>query len=39
MLGLSIICEKCGSNNENMCKEEESIEMSRILGLINNMYE
>ena len=39
MLVLSIICDKCGSNDEKIFKEEESIEILKILGLINNMNE
>ena len=38
-LVLSIICDKCGSNDEKLFKEEESIEILKILGLINNMNE
>ena len=36
-LVLSIICDNCGSNDENIIKEEESIEVLKYLGLINNM--
>ena len=36
-LVLSIICSKSGSKDEMIFKEEESIEISKILGLINNM--
>ena len=36
---LSIICNKCGSKNEKIFKEEESIEISKILGLIANIEE
>ena len=38
-LVLSIICDKCSSEEENIFKEEESIEILKILGLINNMNE
>ena len=31
---LSIICNKCGSEDEKIFKEEESIEILKILGLI-----
>ena len=33
----SIICDKCGSMNEKLFKEEESTEISKILGLIENI--
>ena len=33
---LSTICNKDGSEDENKFKEEESIEILKILGLINN---
>ena len=40
ILVLSIICDKCGSINKKIFKEEEeSIEILKILGLINNMNE
>ena len=32
-----ITCDKCGSNDKKIIKEEESIETLKILGLINNM--
>ena len=35
-LVLSIICSECKNENENIFKEEDSIEILRILGLINN---
>ena len=38
-LSLSTICDKCSSNDEKIFKEEESIEILRILILINNMSE
>ena len=36
-LPLSRVCNKCGGENEKIFKAEESIEISKILGLINNM--
>ena len=36
-LVLSIICSKCKNEDEKVFKEEESIAMSKILGLINNI--
>ena len=38
-LVLSIVCDKCHSNDEKMFKEDESIEILNILNLINNMNE
>ena len=38
-LSLSTICDKCSSNDEKIFKEQESIEIVRILSLINNMSE
>ena len=35
-LFLSRIFNKCGNKDENLFKEEESIEILKILGLINN---
>ena len=35
----SIICSKCKNENEKIFKEEESIEMLKILGLINSIEE
>ena len=35
-LVLSIICSKCKNEDEKLFKEEESIEISKILGLIEN---
>ena len=32
-------CNKCGRKNEKIFKEEESIEILKILGLINNIEE
>ena len=34
---LSIICSKCKNEDEKIFKEEESIEISKIIGLINNI--
>ena len=34
---LSSICNKCGREDEKIFKEEESIEILKILGLINNI--
>ena len=34
---LSSICNKCGSEDEKIFKEEKSIEILKIFGLINNM--
>ena len=36
-LVLYIICDKCGSKDEEIFKEEKSIEMLKVLSLINNM--
>ena len=36
-LFLSNICDKCGSSDEKIFKEEESIEILKILGLIKNI--
>ena len=36
-LVLSIICRKCKNRNEKIFKEEKSIEILKILGLINNI--
>ena len=33
----SIICSKCKNEDEEIFKEEESIEILKILGLINNI--
>ena len=38
-LSLSIVYGKCGHEYEKMFKEEESIEILKILGLINNIEE
>ena len=37
-LVLSIICSKCKNEDEKLFKEEESIEILKILGLIENIY-
>ena len=34
---LSIICSKCKNEDEKLFKEEESIEILKILGLIENI--
>ena len=34
---LSIICSKCGSKDEKIFKEEQSIKILKILGLINSI--
>ena len=34
-----IICDKCGSNDDKVFKEEESIEILKVLGLIDNINE
>ena len=36
MLGLSIICDKCGSNRYKVFTAKESIEILKVLCLINN---
>ena len=36
---LSIICYKCDSIDKMIFKEEESVEILKILGLVNNMNE
>ena len=38
-LVLSIICSKCKNEDENIFKEEGSIDIFKILGLINNVEE
>ena len=38
-LSLSIVCSKCGHKYENIFKEEESIEILKILGVIDNIDE
>ena len=36
-LVLSVICSKCKNKNEKIFKEEESMAILKILGLINNV--
>ena len=36
-LVLSIICSKCKRDDENMFKEEESIEILKIVGLVKSI--
>ena len=36
-LALSIICSKCKKEDEKLFKEEESIEILKIIGLIENI--
>ena len=36
-LVLSILCNKCGSEEDKILKEQESIETLKILGLIKNV--
>ena len=36
-LVLSVICSKCKNEDEKLFKEEESIEILKILGLIENI--
>ena len=38
-LSLSIVYSKCGHKYEKIFKEEEPIEILKILGLINNIEE
>ena len=38
-LVLSIICSKCKDEDEKIFKEEDSIEILKILDLINNIEE
>ena len=37
ILFFSIICSKCGSKDENISKDEESIKILKIISLINNL--
>ena len=37
ILLFSSICKKCRSEDEKIFKEEESIEILKIIGLINNV--
>ena len=36
-LHVSNICDKCGSNDERIIKEEKPMEILKIFGLINNI--
>lgn len=36
ILVFSVMCRKCGNNNDKIFKEVESVKMSRILGSIND---
>ena len=36
-LVLSIICSNCKNEDEKIFKEEESMEISKIIGIINNI--
>ena len=36
ILVFSVMCRKCGNNNDKIFKEVESAKMSRILGSIND---
>ena len=36
-LAFSIICDKCGSKCEKIFQEEESTDILKVLGLINDM--
>ena len=38
-LDLSVICSKCKNEDEKLFKEEESIEILKFFGLINNIEE
>ena len=38
-LSLSIVYSKCGHKYEKLFKKEESIEILKVLGLINNIEE
>ena len=37
-LVLSIICSKCKNEDEKLFKEEESIDILEVLGLIENIF-
>ena len=39
ILVLSIVSDKCSSNDEKIFSEEESVDILKILELINNMNE
>ena len=36
-LVLYIVCSKCSSKDEKICKQEESIDIFKVLGFINNI--
>ena len=38
-LVLSIICSKCKNEDENIFKEEGSVDIFKVIGLINNVEE
>ena len=38
VLVLSIICSNCKNEDEKLFKKEESIEISKVLGVIENIY-
>ena len=38
-LGLSIVCSKCDHEYKKIFKEEESVEILKIIGLITNIEE
>ena len=38
-LGLSIVCSKCGHEYKKIFREEESVEILTIIGLITNIEE
>ena len=38
-LALSTISDKCGSNNEKILKDKESIEILKVLDLVDNINE
>ena len=39
ILVFSNSCAKCGDNKDKICKEEENIEMFKIIGLFENLNE
>ena len=38
-VAVSIICYKCGNEDKKISKEEESVDISKIIDLIRNMEE
>ena len=36
-LALCTICDKCNSNEEEILKKEEPVEIKKVIGLINKM--